>query len=102
MLTVSVDTATSGANTIVAADTNRRIHVLSYNLVSAGTVTVVWKSGSTALTGAMTLTVGVPNTVSGGEGTLTPVLRTAANEALVLTLGGNVQVSGHVTYDYVR
>lgn len=48
-----VSATASGANTLVAADGTRKIKVLSYVLVCDGAVTATFKSGSTALSGAM-------------------------------------------------
>jgi hypothetical protein len=98
-----ISTATSGDNTIVAAATNgRKIRVQEYLLVPSSAVTVTWKSGSTAISGAMDLAAKAPLEagVSGQTSTgLDGVLQTAGGEALVLTLGGAVQVSGHIKYE---
>lgn len=94
---LSVSVATIGNNTLLAASTGYKIRVLSYTLVSAGTVTVAFQSGAggTALTGTMTLVAGVPLRVPfQKEGHF----ETAASALLNLSLGGNVQVSGHITY----
>jgi hypothetical protein len=91
-----VNEATSGDRTIIAAPgAGKQIEVRGYHIVSANTVTATWKSGSTALTGAMSMAVGNPFTPYSWSD---PVFLLGANEALVLTLGGSVQVSGHVTY----
>jgi len=94
---LSVSAASSGDNTLLAAQTGYKIRVLSYTLVAAGTVTAAFESGAggTALTGDMTLVAGVPLVV--------PLAReghfeTAAATLLNLELGGAVQVSGHIVY----
>ena len=89
-----VDTAASGANEIIPAITGRSIRVMNYQLQAAGSVAVTWKSGTTALTGAMSLGT------AGGVNVASPLglLQTNTGEALNLTLGGAVQVSGHVGY----
>lgn len=99
ILFASIDTTTSGDNTIVAADATKKIKVLSYSFVCAGTVNVRWKSGAgTNLSGAMPyiantgMTTG-PGTPAGGH-----LLETAVNTALVLNLSAAVQVSGHLSY----
>lgn len=94
---LSVSAASSGDNTLLAAQTGSKIRVLSYTLVAAGTVTVAFESGAsgTALTGDMTLIAGVPLVVPfQREGHF----ETAASTLLNLELGGNVQVSGHIVY----
>jgi hypothetical protein len=91
-----VNAAASGDNTIIAAPgAGKQIEVRGYHIAAAGAVTATWKSGSTALTGAMTMATGTPHDAYSWAD---PVFLLAANEALVLTLGGAVQVSGHVTY----
>lgn len=89
-----ISAAASGANEIVGAVAGKRIVVLSYTLIPAGDVTATWKSDSTAISGAMSRTTASVLTASHSAG----VLQTAVGEALVLTLGGAVQTSGHVTY----
>lgn len=87
---------------VVAAVAGRRIRVLAGLLVAAGSVTATWKSGSTGLTGAMSMVVGVPLPMAPSNSMDTvPHLQTAAGEALNLTLSGAVQVSGYLVYDLV-
>jgi hypothetical protein len=97
LLFASVSAASSGDNTIVAADTTRKIKVVSYVLVAAGTVNTTWKSGAgTSLSGALPL---VSNTGAAMVGTGDSwLLETAVNQALVLNLSGAIQVSGHISY----
>jgi hypothetical protein len=101
--TAKIDTAAPGDNTVVAADANRRIKVLSYRLAVGGAVSLTWKSGPTALTGAMPHAPGQgapsPSAPPGAE---PGVLEAAAGQPLVLHLSAAVQVSGHVSYDYLR
>jgi hypothetical protein len=95
----SISASSSGDNTVVSADATRRIRVLSYVVVSAGTVNVAWKSGAgTSLSGAMPLVAntGVASpigTPSGGW-----LLETATNQALVLNLSAAIAVTGHLSY----
>lgn len=94
---LSVSAASAGNNTLLAAQTGAKIRVLSYTLVSAGTVTVAFQDGAggTALTGTMTLIAGVPLVVPfQREGHF----ETTAATLLNLSLGGATQVSGHITY----
>jgi hypothetical protein len=92
-----VSTALAIDNTIVAAPgVGKFIEVRGYNIVAAGAVNVTWKNGATAVTGAMTMATGTPNAYSVDDND--PVFQLSDNAALVLTLSGTVQVSGHVTY----
>lgn len=94
----SIDTATSGDNTIVTADATQRVKVLSYVFVADGTVAVRWKSGAlTNLSGAMALVVntGVASPIGTPSSWL---METAVNEALVLNLGAAIGVRGHISY----
>jgi hypothetical protein len=92
-----IDDASSGDNTIVAAVSGKKIRVLSYVLVAAGTVTARFESGAagTALTGQMSLVDAVG--VSAG---FSPVghFETAVDALLNLELSGAVSVDGHLTY----
>lgn len=92
-----INAATSGAgNTIVAAVAGKQIRVVGYVLNALTAVTAQWHSNTTALSGPIAL---------GATGTLTCEndyqdghMETVAGEALKLTLGGAVQVSGHIVY----
>lgn len=98
ILFAAIDVASSGDNTIIAADGTKKIKVLSYTLVVDAAVTARWKSGSTALSGAMSFSanggVSSPSGSAGGGW----LMETAANQALVLNLGGAVGARGHVSY----
>ncbi len=92
-----VSCASSGNNTLLAAQTGYKIRVISYTLTAASAVTVSFQDGAggTALTGVMSLAAGVPLVV--------PLAReghfeTSVTTLLNLSLGGGVQVSGHITY----
>lgn len=91
-----VDTSSAGDTTLVSAVTGRKVRVTSYVLVAAAPVTVEFKSGSTALSGAMPF--GANGGASASGHPESPVLECAAGEALVITLGGAIQVSGHISY----
>lgn len=99
----AINASASGDNEIVPAKTGMTIRVLAYFLVAAAEVVTTWKSGaSTELSGPMTLIKGVPLAPTPAmPGTLRPALvETTAGEALNLGLGGAVQVSGHLEYEY--
>jgi hypothetical protein len=92
-----IDAATSGDNTLVAANTTKKIRVTSLFLVSAGTVNVRFESaaGGTALTGQMNLIANtgfcLPYNPAGW-------FQTAVNELLNLELSGAISVDGSLTY----
>jgi hypothetical protein len=98
--TAPINTAASGDTTIVAAQPGKRVFVFGYVLVASGAVTVQWKSGANALTGAMALAANGGLVVNGSPDTM--MLQTNPGEALILTLGGAVQASGHVMYGVQR
>lgn len=94
----SISAASSGANTIVAAQSGKQIRVLAYTIIAAGAVGATWKSASTSISGAMSL--------AANGGVAQPfvevgVLQTAVGELLGLTLDGAVQVSGYVVYQII-
>ena len=95
-----IDNATSGDNTLVAAVTGRKIRVLAYMMVAAGTVVTRFESGAsgTALTGQMNW---VANT--GVMGAYSPVghFETAAGSLLNLELSAAVSVDGYLVYQEV-
>lgn len=107
---LSVSTASSGDNTLVAAgNPNQKIRVCGYTLVVASAVTVQWKTGTAgsgsnvALSGVMSLITGTPLVCPAAPlnvAARNAYLETAPGEALNLNLGGNVQVSGHLEYEY--
>lgn len=91
---VKIDTAVTSTE-LVAAVAGQVVGVIGYNMVAAGAVTAQFKSATTALTGAMSMITGVPVVADSGDVRL-PIFQTAKGEALNLTLGGTVQVSGHM------
>ena len=92
--------ASSGDNTLVAADATKKIRVFALSVVAAGAVTVRFESaaGGTALTGVMSFAANggyvLPFNPAGW-------FETAVNQLLNMELGGAVQVSGHLTYGLV-
>lgn len=98
-----INRATSGE--LIAAVAGKRIRVLAYLFSVATTTTVRFDSAATALTGAMTANAGVPfhaaigqQSVQGAMG----ILQTEPGEALNVTLGAGVQISGHIVYEEVQ
>lgn len=96
LLFASIDTATSGDNTLVAADASNKIKLVSYVLVASGAVSVRWKAGTTNKSGAMALAANGGISAVGQPSA--HLLETAVNEALILNLSAAVQVSGHISY----
>ena len=90
---VKVDTASSGANTLLAGVSGQKIFVYAGVLTAAGAVTATFKDGSTALTGAMSMATGtaVPFNPVPNNYTIFPPI----SGDFVMTLGGAVQVSGY-------
>lgn len=100
----SVDTATSGDNTIVAAVPGRKIRLINYTVIASGDVSIRWKSASTNLSGAMALAANggaAPSGSGQSPAGFIGVLETNSGEALVLNLGSAIQVSGHLTYQVI-
>ena len=89
---ISYATQTTPSELIAAPGTGSglSIIVIGGRITAASAVTAQLKSATTNLTGAMTMAAGVPIDLAG--------LECAAEEALNLVLGGNVQVSGWVEY----
>lgn len=97
---VSVTAAATTQIVALAASQQIRICSIAVSMTAAGTVTFTsgtgtnCGSGTTPLSGAMTLATGAPLTISSGNGS---VLRTAAGNAFCITAAtGNV--TGFVTY----
>lgn len=93
--TAKIDVSTATTTAIVAAVTGKKIAVIGYHVIAAGAQTLVWKSGSTALTGTMWLGATLPFNVGYGG---SAVLLTAVGEALNLTTGAGQVTGGVVTY----
>lgn len=92
----AISATASGDTVVVAADTNRKIKVVSYVLVAAAAVSVKFKNGSTDVTGAMPL--GVNGGVAATGQPSSHLLETAANTALNINLSGATTVAGHISY----
>jgi hypothetical protein len=95
-----VSFSTSGANEIIAAPTgdNEYIVIDHLNLIPNSAVTMTIKSGTTALSGAYSLTANQGYTVENMDGDEDGILKCAINEAFNITLGGAVQCSGFIKY----
>jgi hypothetical protein len=96
----AISGATSGDNTLVAANATKKIRVFALSIVCDGAVAVRFESaaGGTALTGVMSF--------AANGGYVLPYnplgwFETTANQLLNMELGGAVQVSGSLTYGLV-
>ena len=92
----AINVSSSGANTVIAAVSGKRIIVLKYKRIAAAKVTATWESGGgTVLDGPCSLAANggevEPFCISGHFATL-------SGEALVLFLGDAVQVGGNLLY----
>lgn len=92
---VAVSRATTGE--LIAAVTGKAIRVVGGCLFVASSVTVRLDSASTGLTGAMSMIVGVPLRLANDVGEI----QTVAGEALNVTLGTGVQISGWLLYQEI-
>ena len=101
--TVALSATSDGDNTVVAAQSGKRIRVKGYVLNVNAAGTVQWKSGaSTALSGAMELVDGggVSAPLAGPKGGFW--FQTASGEALVIATAAGVDALGHVTYEVIQ
>ena len=104
----SVSHANTSAFTVAspqAGVSSERVRLVGGALVAANTVTLQFQSntGSTALSGAMTLIAGTPfvlpaSPAAPGGGQRPGYLQSAAGDSLQFVLGGNTQVSGFLEY----
>jgi hypothetical protein len=104
MANSTINFATSGDKQVVAAKAGYIIRVTGYVLMAGGTVNATFKSGSsTSLTGPFPLTAqaGVSAPLSDSEGQHQGWFETTVGQDLTLTLDANVQVSGHVKYEWI-
>lgn len=90
--TVPIDFATSGDHTVHSVTGGRRFCVHYVFLQAENVVDVLFKSGSTALTGALAFAANTEKTWD-NSGTAVFAGR-ATGENFVLNLSGNIQVNG--------
>lgn len=90
-----INVSSSGDNTLLATDSSHKIRVLSYVIVADTAVAVKFASGTTAKTGAMSLSA-----TGGVAAPYVPVghFETDTTHDLVLNLSGAFGVRGHLTY----
>ena len=101
MRTAPISASASGDTTILPAITGKRYKILAYILSSSGTNNIVWKSGTTALSGSMNMIAGGNIAIHLGDqwpsGGL-PVLTTELGDAFIINLSASNIVGGHITY----
>ena len=94
-LHADITETTTGDRTIVAAVSGKKIKVLGYVVSGDAAGAFTWKSGSTAISGAMEALSGVGIHV---PATSWGAVTTAEGEALVLNIEAGTVIGGHVTY----
>lgn len=97
ILVSTINIATSGNSTIIAAITGRKINITSFLFTAGGEVNVTLKDGASALTGAMDFggTSEPRGMVASLDG---EALKLSVSSAFVITLSANVQLSGLACY----
>ena len=93
-----VSSSASGDNSVVALVASKKIKVLSVLLVSAGAVSVKWRSNTTDLSGAMPLVANSGFSLAASSPGQGHYFETAVGEALNINLNSAVAVSGHISY----
>jgi hypothetical protein len=94
-----INAASSGDNTIIAANADKRIHVWKMWLVGNASVNLKFKSGSNEFNA-----FAVPLTAQGANITFAyddePYWICNKGEAFVINLSGAVQITGRIYYTY--
>lgn len=99
--TVAINHAASGDNELIAAPTDGYIAIDHINILPTTAVTVVFKSGSTSLTGPYPLDAKQPITLENALQKEEGVLTCARNTAFNMNLSGAIQVGGYLQYRVV-
>lgn len=86
-----ISETTIGNRTLVSAVANKKLVVLSVVLIIKSPNTVVWKSGTTALSGALAESYAMTDDETGQ-------LETALGEALIITTTSTDLIAGYLTY----
>jgi hypothetical protein len=95
---VAINTATSGDNVLLGAQAGHRYRVHSFIYQLGGTATVTFKSGATALTGALP---GVVNNVVAAPYDPNGHFTTNNGEDLIVSLSAGQQISGSLEYSVI-
>ena len=94
-----IDFSTAASHTIAAAVAGKVIHITNLTLTVGGETNLTFKSGTTAISGAMDFGgTNEPRGISDHLGCCP--LKTTVGEAFVITSSAAVQVSGYVTGYY--
>lgn len=94
-----IDDTGGGDTTVVAAVSGKRIRVLGLAFAVGAADNVTFKSGSTALSGAIELLADSPYIL---PFTRFGWMETATGEALVFTVGATAGIDGHISYAEVN
>jgi len=101
MKSVVISANTAGDNTIITGVTGKAIRVLGYMITSANNNMLIWKSGSTAISGELHIPTSGNLSVQFGDNWPSGAsfaLQTNSGESLILTLDSAHMVGGHITY----
>lgn len=98
----TIDIASSGANTLIAAPTTGYIVIDFITLLPTTGVTVTLKHGSTAFTGPLPLDTKQPFTFENAIHSDQGILTCLPGEAFVITLGSAVQCGGFIRYRIIN
>ena len=93
----TITASSSGASTLVAAVTSKKIRVISYVVVASAAVNIKFQSHVTPTDKTGLLYLAANGGVSGAYAP-TGHFETIAGEALDINLSGAVAVGGHLTY----
>lgn len=95
LLEVKIDTTTTGDVTLAASNVNQSNRLYQLVLIASATTAVTIKDGSTALTGAMSMSAGVPLVL---PETGSPWASSQAGNGLVIAQTTTAQLSGRAYY----
>lgn len=95
-LQAAIDTSSSGAVTVVSAVANRSIVVVNWNVMSNGTTSIRWLSGSNNISGLYPLIAQLGCVVCSSIPEFG--LRCNKGEDLVINNSAAVQIGGYVNY----
>lgn len=96
-----INISASGDNVIASAVAGRFFRILTYVLTSDTSLTFTWKSGSTSLSGEMS--IGANGSIVSPFGPPSPLgllgsLQTNYSEDLIINTSTNGNLTGHIVY----
>jgi hypothetical protein len=99
-----ISISSSGDNTIITAPsgTSEYLAIDHVSIVPDSAVSVTFKSGSTSLSGAYSLSANQDLILDNSYQDQDGIIRCGVNEAFIISLGGAVQVSGFVKYRIIN